>query len=43
VAGTVNDAFFMYIPIVDNFWQAQASIMIRCASATTRTGHRASL
>ena len=28
VAGSANDAFFMYIPIVDNFWQAQASIML---------------
>ena len=28
VAGTANDAFFMWIPIVDNFWQAQASIML---------------
>jgi hypothetical protein len=28
VAGTANDAFFMWIPIVDNFWQAQASIMM---------------
>ena len=28
VAGTANDAFFMWIPIVDNFWQAQAAIML---------------
>ena len=32
VAGTANDAFFMWIPIVDNFWQAQASVMM-CAPA----------
>jgi len=28
VAGTANDAFFMALPIVDNFWQAQACIML---------------
>ena len=27
-AGTANDAFFMVLPIVDNFWQAQACIML---------------
>ena len=31
VAGSANDAFFMWIPIVDNFWQSQASIMM-CAT-----------
>lgn len=28
VAGTANDAFFMALPLVDNFWQAQATIML---------------
>ena len=27
-AGTANDAFFMVLPIVDNFWQAQACVML---------------
>ena len=31
IAGSANDAFFMWIPIVDNFWQAQASIMMSAA------------
>lgn len=26
--GTANDVFFMFMPFCDNFWQAQASIMI---------------
>jgi hypothetical protein len=28
LAGTANDVFFMALPVVDNFWQAQATIMI---------------
>jgi hypothetical protein len=28
VAGTVNDLVFMALPLVDNFWQAQAMIML---------------
>ena len=28
LAGTANDIFFMALPLVDNFWQAQATIMI---------------
>lgn len=28
VAGTANDAFFMALPLVDNFWQSQACIML---------------
>ena len=28
LAGTANDVFFMALPLVDNFWQAQAMIMI---------------
>ena len=28
VAGTANDLIFMALPLVDNFWQAQASIML---------------
>ena len=28
VTGTANDAFFMMLPMVDNFWQAQACIML---------------
>jgi hypothetical protein len=28
LAGTANDIFFMFLPVVDNFWQAQATIMI---------------
>jgi hypothetical protein len=28
VAGTANDIIFMALPLVDNFWQAQAMIMI---------------
>lgn len=28
VGGTVNDYFFMLLPIVDNFWQAQAVFML---------------
>jgi len=28
VTGTANDAFFMMLPIVDNFWQSQACIML---------------
>ena len=27
-AGTANDAIFMLLPFVDNFWQAQACIML---------------
>jgi hypothetical protein len=38
VAGSANDAFFMWIPIVDNFWQAQASIMM-CAPAPSETSN----
>lgn len=28
VAGTANDVIFMALPLVDNFWQGQASIML---------------
>ncbi len=28
LAGTANDMFFMALPLVDNFWQAQAMIML---------------
>ena len=28
VAGTANDMIFMALPLVDNFWQAQATIML---------------
>ena len=28
LAGTANDVFFMALPLVDNFWQAQAMIML---------------
>lgn len=28
VAGTANDILFMALPVVDNFWQAQATIML---------------
>jgi hypothetical protein len=28
LAGTANDLFFMALPLVDNFWQAQATIML---------------
>ena len=28
LAGTANDVIFMALPLVDNFWQAQATIMI---------------
>jgi hypothetical protein len=28
VAGTANDVIFMALPMVDNFWQAQATIML---------------
>jgi hypothetical protein len=28
VAGTANDLIFMALPLVDNFWQAQATIML---------------
>ncbi len=28
VAGTANDLIFMTLPLVDNFWQAQATVMI---------------
>lgn len=28
IAGTANDIIFMALPLVDNFWQAQATIMI---------------
>ena len=28
IAGTANDMFFMALPLVDNFWQAQATIML---------------
>lgn len=28
ICGTANDIFFMFMPFCDNFWQAQASIMI---------------
>eukprot|EP01095_Lingulamoeba_sp_RSL-Kostka_P010111 TRINITY_DN356_c0_g1_i2.p1 TRINITY_DN356_c0_g1~~TRINITY_DN356_c0_g1_i2.p1 ORF type:complete len:181 (-),score=25.37 TRINITY_DN356_c0_g1_i2:41-583(-) len=27
-SGIANDAFFMWLPFVDNFWHSQASIMI---------------
>lgn len=26
IAGTANDAFFMFLPTVDNFWQAQGLV-----------------
>ena len=28
IAGTANDIIFMAMPVVDNFWQAQATVMI---------------
>ena len=28
VCGTANDVFFMYLPFCDNFWQAQATVML---------------
>src|SRR5690606_17614897 len=28
VSGTANDLFFIFLPFVDNFWQAQATIML---------------
>jgi len=28
VAGTMNDIIFMALPVVDNFWQSQATIML---------------
>ena len=28
IAGTANDCFFMALPFCDNFWQAQASVML---------------
>ena len=28
IAGTANDMIFMALPLVDNFWQAQATIML---------------
>ena len=28
LSGTVNDVIFMALPLVDNFWQAQACIML---------------
>ena len=28
IAGTANDLIFMTLPLVDNFWQAQATIML---------------
>ena len=28
IAGTANDLIFMALPLVDNFWQAQATIML---------------
>lgn len=28
IAGTANDMIFMALPLVDNFWQAQAAIML---------------
>ena len=28
IAGTANDLIFMALPMVDNFWQAQATVMI---------------
>ena len=28
VCGTCNDVFFMFLPFCDNFWQAQATIML---------------
>ena len=28
ICGTANDIFFMYLPFCDNFWQAQATIML---------------
>src|SRR5687767_4991031 len=28
LAGTANDIIFMALPLVDNFWQAQATIML---------------
>lgn len=27
-AGTANDIFFMFLPVVDNFWHAQGTIML---------------
>lgn len=28
IAGTANDLIFMALPVVDNFWQAQATVML---------------
>ena len=28
ISGTANDVFFMFLPMVDNFWHAQATVMI---------------
>ena len=28
ICGTANDVFFMFLPFCDNFWQAQATIML---------------
>ena len=28
ICGTANDIFFMFLPFCDNFWQAQATIML---------------
>ncbi len=28
VCGTANDVFFMFLPFCDNFWQAQATVML---------------
>ena len=28
VTGTANDAIFMALPLVDNFWQSQACVML---------------
>jgi len=28
ICGTANDAFMMFLPFVDNFWQAQATVML---------------
>ena len=30
VTGIANDAFFMALPIVDNFWQVRNSILCPC-------------
>src|SRR5690242_18253791 len=28
LTGTANDIFFIFLPVVDNFWQAQATVML---------------